>query len=556
VATAVAAPVAAAPAGLDQLDSDAALFLRVDAAPLAAIADELTRRAGPTGASLRRGVEDAVVAAIGGSPLTPDGWRALGLDPARPVLAGLGAVDEPALLGATGLTGTLLGGPAPARAAQRVPGGVAAWRSRVLLPVLDEARARAAVARLPAVTPVVPVDGAHAAAIASLVGGVAGDDAVRRLGAAGVLAIAPGPRGGLVVVALRGRWLAVDELIPVGRAFRWHSDGDRLLRLVARRGGRLASPALRHLDAAGVSALVVPARLTAAVLWSELAAVPLTRAGIERVRARCATTAAVVARGPLGDLGATVTAGAGALAVDATWAVAAPLAAVLSATRTAPLPRAADLDGVAASLRSHVASWSALTALPGGGLTVDLPPRLTACHPALAPLVAAHGWPHQVGALARNLARAEPEAAPLIAGLGPFVAVLHDVPADPHRLDDLHVSIEVAIAPAIAPALTRLADIVWGPSTVDGARRWGRGRLRAFARDERTAGIAVGTADARHLALPRAAGPAPAQTVAEARLSVAALAALSPLAALAGNLTARARWDAGALRIDLQATAP
>jgi hypothetical protein len=100
----VAAPARAAP-GVELLDGDAALWIRLDAAPLAAVADELTRRAGPAGASLRRGVEDAVVAAIGGSPLTPDGWRTLGLDPARPVLAAVGAIDEAALLGATGSAG-------------------------------------------------------------------------------------------------------------------------------------------------------------------------------------------------------------------------------------------------------------------------------------------------------------------------------------------------------------------------------------------------------------------------------------------------------------------
>jgi hypothetical protein len=559
----VAAPARAAP-GAELLDADAALWIRLDAAPLAAVADELTRRAGPAGASLRRGVEDAVVAAIGGSPLTPDGWRALGLDPARPVLAAVGAIDEAALLGATGLTGTLLGGPAPPRnaAPRRGPGGVAVWRSRALLPVLDAARARATVARLSAALPVVAVERAHAAAIGRLVGalGDAGGDAAARLGRAGVLALAPGPRGGIVAIALHGRWLVVDELVPVGRPLRWHSDADRVLRLLARRAtARASSPPLRHLDVAGVSALLIPARFTAAVLWSELAAAPLTRAGIERVRLRCATTAAVTARGPLGDLGATLRARPGALEVDATWAVAAPLAGVLAATRPAPLPRAGDLDGTAASLRSHVASWAPLAGLSFAGFTADLPPRLAACHPALAALALAYGWPHRIGALARNLTRAEPEAGPLIAGLGPFVAVVHDLPAAPEQLRDLHVSVEVAIAPAIVPALTRLADLVWGPGRGDaGLRRWGQGRLRAFARTgpPPTAGLAVGTAAAGHGALPRAAGPASAHTVFELRLAAAALTPLTPLAALAGEVAARARWDAGALRIDLQATAP
>jgi hypothetical protein len=200
-----------------------------------------------------------------------------------------------------------------------------------------------------------------------------------------------------------------------------------------------------------------------------------------------------------------------------------------------------------------------LTALPGGGFTVDLPPRLAACHPALAALVLAHGWPHRIGALARNLTRAEPEAGPLIGGLGPFVAVLHDVPPDPHGLDDLHVSIEVAVVPAIMPALTRLADLVWGPGTGTAAiRRWGQGRLRAFARGgpAATAGLAVGDATARHLALPRTAAAPPAHTVLELRLTAPVLAALTPIAALAGDVAAVARWDAGALRIDLRATAP
>jgi len=569
LATALAAPASAGdppPAAvldaLALLDSDAALYVRVDAAGLAALGREANARLSWASSVLRQTEAGRALISLGGPALSPDGWRALGLDPTRPIVASLGALDERALVGAAGLTGTLLTAATPLprwrpRAARPLP----VWRSRLVVPIGDAALARATLFTLPSsLAPLVPVEPAQATALDALVDG-AGAEAARHLARAGAVAIAAGPRGGVLVFHVRASWLVVDEIVPIGRPLRWRDDAALVDRLLARRDPaaarrRLASPASRHLASPGVAVVLEPAAAAAAILWNRvLADGPPPRATLEELRTRCSATAAMLARGPLGAIGATVAARSERVSIAATWEVArGPVATTLAATRDGGLPRDADLAGTDASLATYVASWSPLAALPAVGLTVDLPPRLAPCHPDLAPLAAAYAWPHQLGAVLRNLGQAEPADAPaILAGLGPTLAVVHaPVDGPPSDLTHLRASVEVALAPAIATRLAALADGVWGPPAVDGAaRRWGSGRLVAFARTAGgapTGGVAMHAAPA--LALTRRAAPPPDGTVLEARLSRRAAGWISPLlTVLIGDVAATARWDGAALQL-------
>ena len=384
------------------------------------------------------------------------------------------------------------------------------------------------------------------------------------LARAGVLAVAPGPRGGAVLIHLRGRWLVVDEIAPLGaRGLDTPTARRALDALLARHGNParvradLATPAGEHLAAPGVSIAIEPRRLAEALAWPEVAAAP-SRQALELLRARCDDTAAVIARGPLRRLGATVDAAAGVLRARASWELDRdePLAKVLAATTGGVLPRGADLEGVAASLHVYVAGWAPLARLPHRGFAPGVPPVFSPCLPALAPLAALYGWPAQIGTLIANLASVEPDAGGILAGLGEALLLIHQV-AD--RLERARASVEVALDERAAAALPLLADGVWGPTTPGpGLRIWGTGRLQAFARggDRHTGGLALGDAVELHLAHLRRASPPPAGTVAELRAEALPIPDQPLLSIFLRHLDAAARFDGVALRLDATAGAP
>jgi hypothetical protein len=513
VAAALAIPAAAAAKPSADLTAElreagaaeAPIVIRLDARALTGLHD-LVRSRVPS--LLRGGLDaalDQLAAQLGGSPFTDDGWRAMGLEPPRPIVSAAGRTTEPPFATARAATGAIL------------------VDVRAIVPVADPAAAARTIARVQTIAP--------------------------------DLVFGP-PR----------RTLSIDLVIPAETATADEIRAARPALLAARSTDAAVAARLRDPTAAALAGTaplalhVAPAQLADTLLWLRLgrqAATP-TPDAIAFVRDLARPLAPILA-GPLGTFGASAELRHDTLAVHAAWAVEtpSPLATALARTSDSGLPRPSDTPDAALHLHSYVAGLAALDALHASGMTFDLPAEPFFPFGGLSPLVDIVGWPYALGATIAHVETADPRARPIFAGTRDGVLVVQTLGAD---VDHTAAAFEVAFAPDAAATVRRATTAVYGDgATAGGVTTWGAGRVRVFARTVGTidtVGAALRDAGDAYRALPRKAPPAPHDLVLELHAAPAALALVSPLAVFAGALDLSARWDGHALQIDATLSPP
>jgi hypothetical protein len=511
------AAAAPAPALVDEMVSagaaEAPIVVRIDPAALPSVrAFARSRVPWP----LRDPFDDALGAlggALGGDPFTADGWRALGLDPTRPIVIAIGRTNGARVLAAQGERAPIVAGGEHPAASARDPEPLLVG-VRAIVPVADPRRAAAAIARAQQLAPALAF-GAPGKTLAI------------------DLVLAPGPDGTDVVLA------------PTHMVEARSTRNDVLARLRAPAADVLAgaAPIALHVD---------PRRLVETGLWLRAAALG-DRGGprVDVIRASAAPIAPIL-QSSFRALGATVELHEGTATVHASLALVprSRIATAIAVTRDSGLPRPADTPDAALHVHSYVAGLSALIATPGM-MTYDLPSRPSFDPGPPGPLFDALAWPTELGATMSHVVDAEPRARGIFDGVGDAVLVAATIGPD---LDHTAAALEVALQPDAAAQVRPLIDAVWGASrAAGGVTSWGAGRVRPFSRalpHGDGIGAALGDSAPAYLALTRAAPAPPAGVVLEVHAAPDALGLLDPIATFAGTLDLTARAQPAALAID------
>ena len=464
------------------LDGDPALAVRLEPRVLAAAA-RLYRKLGPQAARQLLFATAAGTGVLGFNPLEQAGWTRAGFAGNAPILVSLRALDTKAARRVVN-----------ARGATKPP----FWRTRAALLVLNPAAADATVARIAKYVPGFhAVTPAEARAVAAVVGAkpAAGSAVIRLLRRAGVRVIGK-VENTVLLFHRHADVLVVDLVQPFHSDIRWRRDRAAIARALRRPASaaslakRMSSSAATQLTRAGAALWLNPRQLIGQ------GALNVAQPSLSRWRRSSLSRACtrrfgdIAGKGAFTDAAVHLAIGARAANLSVSWALNKTTPTALGWRRADDRVVAPDAllstgkgTPAVASGALFVSNLDALRSLSAptafAHFDIGVLDKALACGREVQLAVTLFGWPHLLGALARDVGAVVPRARTAIANLRNVGFRAERLTADRNQLRG---AFAVSMAAPAAPIVFDMLDAVFGNKRRKGTlTRWSRGPLQPFA---------------------------------------------------------------------------